>query len=49
MYKSLSYGMILSRPHDIGVHNASNEDIKAFRHMWRCYGLEDEQVNYTKV
>lgn len=39
-------GMIVLRPRDIGVHNATDEDIEAFCHMWRCYGyylgLEDE-------
>ncbi|XP_020280842.1 uncharacterized protein LOC109853305 [Pseudomyrmex gracilis] len=39
-------GMIVLRPQDMGVHNATDEDIEAFCHMWRCYGyylgLEDE-------
>ncbi|XP_020294910.1 uncharacterized protein LOC109860317 [Pseudomyrmex gracilis] len=38
--------MIVLRPQDLGVHNATDEDIEAFCHMWRCYGyylgLEDE-------
>nr|XP_012225824.1 PREDICTED: LOW QUALITY PROTEIN: uncharacterized protein LOC105674220 [Linepithema humile] len=39
-------GMFVLRPQDIGVHNATDEDIESFCHMWRCYGyflgLEDE-------
>ncbi|KAL6428388.1 hypothetical protein ACFW04_008581 [Cataglyphis niger] len=39
-------GMFLLRPQDIGVHDATDEDVDAFCHMWRCYGyylgLEDE-------
>ncbi|XP_070154773.1 uncharacterized protein [Polyergus mexicanus] len=39
-------GMFLLRPQDIGVHDATDKDIDAFCHMWRCYGyylgLEDE-------
>ncbi|XP_029163123.1 uncharacterized protein LOC114934610 [Nylanderia fulva] len=39
-------GLFLVRPQDIGVHNATDQDIEAFCHMWRCYGhylgLEDE-------
>lgn len=47
-------GMFLVRPQDIGVHNATDEDIDAFCHMWRCYGyylgLEDEYVvTYIKM
>ncbi|XP_072762481.1 uncharacterized protein [Anoplolepis gracilipes] len=38
--------MFLLRPQDIGVHNATDQDIEAFCHMWRCYGyylgLEDK-------
>ncbi|XP_050459356.1 uncharacterized protein LOC126855592 [Cataglyphis hispanica] len=39
-------GMVLLRPQDIGIHNATDKDIDAFCHMWRCYGyflgLEDK-------
>ncbi|XP_011050627.1 PREDICTED: uncharacterized protein LOC105143819 [Acromyrmex echinatior] len=30
--------LILLCPEKIGVHNATNEDMEAFCHMWRCYG-----------
>ncbi|KAL6419626.1 hypothetical protein ACFW04_013711 [Cataglyphis niger] len=40
--------MVLLRPQDIGIHNATDKDIDAFCHMWRCYGyflgLEDKYV-----
>ncbi|XP_072762490.1 uncharacterized protein [Anoplolepis gracilipes] len=40
--------MFLLRPQDIGVHNATDQDIEAFCHMWRCYGyylgLEDKFI-----
>lgn len=39
-------GLFLLRPQDIGVHNATDEDIEGFCHMWKCYGyflgLKDE-------
>ncbi|XP_011705487.1 PREDICTED: uncharacterized protein LOC105460685 [Wasmannia auropunctata] len=31
-------GLVLLCPQKIGVHNATDEDIEAFCHMWRCYG-----------
>ncbi|XP_011706118.1 PREDICTED: uncharacterized protein LOC105461313, partial [Wasmannia auropunctata] len=31
-------GSVLLCPQLIGVHNATDEDIEAFCHMWRCYG-----------
>ncbi|XP_011692192.1 PREDICTED: uncharacterized protein LOC105452613 [Wasmannia auropunctata] len=38
--------LALLHPQKIGVHNATDEDIEAFCHMWRCYGyylgMEDE-------
>ncbi|XP_070154508.1 uncharacterized protein [Polyergus mexicanus] len=38
--------MVLLRSQDIGIHDASDKDIDAFCHMWRCYGyylgLEDK-------
>ncbi|XP_011700427.1 PREDICTED: uncharacterized protein LOC105457454 isoform X2 [Wasmannia auropunctata] len=30
--------LVLICPQLIGVHNATDEDIEAFCHMWRCYG-----------
>ncbi|XP_025992224.2 uncharacterized protein LOC105197310 [Solenopsis invicta] len=38
--------VVLLWPQNIGIHNATNEEIEAFCHMWRCYGyflgIEDE-------
>jgi len=31
-------GLVLHCPQNIGIHNATDEDIEAFCHMWRCYG-----------
>jgi len=31
-------GLVLLCPQSIGIHNATDEDIEAFCHMWRCYG-----------
>ncbi|XP_039302993.1 uncharacterized protein LOC105202886 [Solenopsis invicta] len=40
------FSIILLWPQNIGIHNATNEDMEAFCHMWRCYGyflgIEDE-------
>ncbi|XP_012526617.2 uncharacterized protein LOC105831185 [Monomorium pharaonis] len=37
---------ILLCPKEIGVHNATDEDLEGFCHIWRCYGyylgIEDE-------
>lgn len=48
MVQAVLISMFLLRPRDIGVHNATDEDIEAFCHMWRCYGyylgMEDEYV-----
>jgi len=30
--------LVLLCPQNIGIHNATDEDIEAFCHMWRCYG-----------
>jgi len=30
--------LVLLYPQNIGIHNATDEDIEAFCHMWRCYG-----------
>ncbi|XP_025263764.1 uncharacterized protein LOC112637727, partial [Camponotus floridanus] len=30
--------LILLCPQSIGIHDATNEDLEAFCHMWRCYG-----------
>lgn len=36
-------------PQSIGVHDATDEDLEAFCHMWRCYGyclgMKDEYVH----
>jgi len=41
-------GLIVLYPRDFGVHNATDEDLEAFCHMWRCYlyflGIADEYV-----
>ncbi|XP_072762504.1 uncharacterized protein [Anoplolepis gracilipes] len=38
--------LLLICPQSVGIHNATNEDLEAFCHMWRCYGyclgMEDE-------
>ncbi|XP_029163091.1 uncharacterized protein LOC114934594 [Nylanderia fulva] len=38
--------LFLLCPQNIGVHDATDEDLEAFCHMWRCYGyclgMEDE-------
>ncbi|XP_020292958.1 uncharacterized protein LOC109859276 [Pseudomyrmex gracilis] len=38
--------MVVFCPQHIGLHDATNEDLEAFCHMWRCYGyylgLEDK-------
>ena len=38
--------VVLLCPQNIGIHNATDEDVEAFCHMWRCYGyylgIEDE-------
>ncbi|CAL1683253.1 unnamed protein product [Lasius platythorax] len=38
--------LFLLCPQSIGVHDATDEDLEAFCHMWRCYGyclgMEDE-------
>ncbi|XP_012221565.1 uncharacterized protein [Linepithema humile] len=31
-------GLIVLYPKEFGVHNATDEDLEAFCHMWRCYG-----------
>jgi len=35
-------------PQNIGIYNATDEDLEGFCHMWKCYGyflgLEDEYV-----
>jgi len=31
-------GLVLLCPQNIGIHNATDEDIEALCHMWRCYG-----------
>lgn len=40
--------LIILHPKEFGVHDATDEDLEAFCHMWRCYGyylgLEDEYV-----
>lgn len=39
-------GMIVLHPRESGAHNATDEQLEAFCHMWRCYGyllgIEDE-------
>ncbi|XP_011706838.1 PREDICTED: uncharacterized protein LOC105462015, partial [Wasmannia auropunctata] len=30
--------LVLLCPQKIGMHNATDENIEAFCHMWRCYG-----------
>jgi len=39
---------VLLFPQNIGIHNATDEDVEAFCHMWRCYGyclgMEDEYI-----
>jgi len=30
--------LVLLCPQNVGIHNATDEDIEAFCHMWRCYG-----------
>lgn len=35
-------------PQNIGIHDATDEDLEAFCHVWKCYGyflgMEDEYV-----
>ncbi|RLU14678.1 hypothetical protein DMN91_013045 [Ooceraea biroi] len=31
-------GLTVLYPKNIGIHNATDEDLDAFCHMWRCYG-----------
>ncbi|XP_067214669.1 uncharacterized protein [Linepithema humile] len=31
-------GLVLLYPNKFGVHNATDEDLEAFCHIWRCYG-----------
>jgi len=35
-------------PQNVGIYNATDEDLEGFCHMWKCYGyflgLEDEYV-----
>lgn len=42
-------GYILLYPQDIGIHGATDEDLEAFCHIWRCYGyylgMEDKYVS----
>jgi len=38
----------LLSPQNIGIHNATDEDVEAYCHMWKCYGyflgIQDEYV-----
>jgi len=31
-------GLIVLYPENCGIHDATDEDLEAFCHMWRCYG-----------
>ncbi|XP_012221564.2 uncharacterized protein [Linepithema humile] len=31
-------GLIVLYPREFGAHNATDEDLEAFCHLWRCYG-----------
>ncbi|XP_025153379.1 uncharacterized protein LOC105184300 isoform X1 [Harpegnathos saltator] len=39
-------GMVVLHPHKYGAHDATEEELEGFCHMWRCYGyllgIEDE-------
>ncbi|EFN83304.1 hypothetical protein EAI_02250 [Harpegnathos saltator] len=41
-------GMVVLHPHKYGAHDATEEELEGFCHMWRCYGyllgIEDEYV-----
>ncbi|XP_039307023.1 uncharacterized protein LOC113004643 [Solenopsis invicta] len=36
--QSFFFSVVLLSPQNVGIHNATNEDMEAFCHMWRCYG-----------
>lgn len=46
-------GLLLLYPQNIGVHNASDDDIEAICHMWKCYGyflgIKDKYVLTIRV
>ncbi|XP_011646262.1 uncharacterized protein LOC105432942 [Pogonomyrmex barbatus] len=43
--------LVILYPEKIGIHNATDEDVEAYCHMWRCYGYclgIEENYNFCR-